>query len=139
MITQLSTQSKIFEAVYRANEQIDREYKDALDWITDIIINQYRSKLNECEICGSNNKLELHHVRGRKHGNECITVCYECHRSLSSKQKLWPQEWLHDNSDYTESFLIRGLIDVYELKYRKTGQEIYGKIAEILTEEFTYE
>jgi len=118
---------------------MDSEYEDALKWITDIIENPNRPKRNECEICNSNKKLEQHHIRGRKHGNETITVCHECHDILTVNQRLWDRSWFDSNAENNEVFLQRGLIDICELKYEKTGQEIFKRIAEELKRGFSYE
>lgn len=97
------------------------------------------TKKNECEICNSDKKLQQHHVRGRKHGNETINVCHECHETLTSNQRLWNRSWLDPNSENKDAFLERGLIDICELKYDKTGQEIYKLFAENVTRGFSYE
>lgn len=139
MTNQILLSSKLFDALYKAKETMDNEYQETLDWITDIVENEIRPKAKECEICGSDKKLELHHVRGRKHGNECITVCQECHKTLTDKQRLWDRSWLNLNAENKDAFLIRGLIDICELKHQRTGKEIYKLFAERLTEGFSYE
>jgi len=135
----LSVSSKIYDSIFKAKDIMDSKYEDTLAWITDIIENPNRPKKNECEICKSNKKLERHHVRGNKHGNETITVCHECHETLTVNQRLWDRSWLDSNSENKDAFLIRGLIDICELKYAKTGQEIFKRIAEELTRGFSYE
>jgi len=140
MTSEIFISSKIFDSVYKAKEILDREYQDALDWITDIIGNPNRPKRNECEICGhSHKKLEQHHVRGNKHGNETITVCQECHETLTENQRLWDRSWLNPNAENKDAFLERGLIDICELKYKKTDKEIFKLIAEELKRGFSYE
>ena len=139
MIEQISLSAYLIDALYKAKEIQDTEYQEMLEWITDIIQNENRSKAKECEICSSNIKLEQHHIRGRKHGNESITVCYDCHKQLSIKQRLWDRSWLDPDSDNKDAFLIRGLIDICELKYQKTGKEIFKIFSEKLTEGFSYE
>jgi hypothetical protein len=140
MIAQISLSSKIYDSIFRAKETMDSEYEDALDWITDIIENPNRPKRNECEICSlSYKKLELHHVRGNKHGNETITVCLECHETLTVNQRLWDRSWLDSNAENKDAFLERGLIDICELKYEKTGQETFKRIAEELKRGFSYD
>jgi hypothetical protein len=139
MIKQISLSGKIYDSIYKAKETQDNEYDDALNWITDIIENEARDKKNECEICHSNEKLQQHHVRGKKHGNETITVCLPCHEQLTNEQRLWDRSWLGPNSENKDAFLERGLIDICDLKYGKTGQENYKLIAENLTRGFSYE
>ncbi|MCL4326218.1 MAG: HNH endonuclease [Candidatus Thermoplasmatota archaeon] len=123
----------IDNADFKTQEIIDNESQEASDWIRDIRYNNNRPKLNYCEICNSKEKLEQHHIKGRKHGNEIITVCVKCHKELTDKQKLW------SNSGNKDSFLIRGLIDISELKYEKTGIEYYRLIAKQLTEGYKYD
>lgn len=139
MISQLSISGKIYDAIVKAKDLTDAEYEDASEWITDIIENPDRAKKNECEICSSNKKLEQHHVRGRKHGNECITVCQECHKTLTDKQRLWDRAWLDIDAENKDAFLILGIIIICELKNQKTGKEIFKKITETLTGGFRYE
>jgi hypothetical protein len=135
----LSVSSKIYDSIFKAKDIMDSEYEAVSDWITDIIENPNRPKKNECEICGSDKKLEQHHVRGRKHGNEIMTVCHECHEILTVNQRLWDKSWLDSNSENKDAFLERGLIDICNLKYEKTGQEIFKQIAEQLKRGFSYE
>jgi hypothetical protein len=139
MISQISLSSKIYDSIFKAKETMDSEYEDALEWMIDIIENHNRPKKNECELCSSNKKLEQHHVRGRKHGNERITVCWECHETLTNNQRLWDRSWLNPNSKNKDAFLQRGLIDICELKYEKTGQEIFKLISEELKKGFWYD
>jgi hypothetical protein len=63
----------------------------------------------------------------------------ECHTTLTDKQRLWDRSWLDPDSENKNAFLERGLIDVCELKYDKTGFEIYKWIAKKLTRGFSYE
>ena len=139
MNTKISLSSKFYDAPYKAKETMDKEYQETLEWIMDIIANENRPEYSECEICRSNKKLEQHHLRGRKHGNECITVCQECHKELTNKQRLWDRSWLDPDSDNKDAFLIRGFIDVCELKYQQTRKEIFKIFPKILTEGFSYE
>jgi len=139
MTSEISISNEIYDSIYKAKEIMDSEYEDALKWITDIIENPNRPKRNECEICNSNKKLEQHHIRGRKHGNETITVCHECHDILTVNQRLWDRSWFDPNAENNEVFLQRGLIDICELKYEKTGREIFKRIAEELKRGFSYE
>jgi len=140
MTSEISISTKIYDSIYKAKEILDREYQDALDWITDIKENTKSGKMDNCEICGlSDDKLELHHVRGKKHGNETITVCHDCHEILTNKQRLWGSSWLNPNAENKDSFLERGLIDICELKYDKTEQEIFKRMAEELTRGFSYD
>lgn len=129
MISKISISSAIFEAHFRAKETIDIECQEANDWITDILENEHRDKKNDCEICRSPRKLEVHHIRGRNHGNEVMTVCLECHGILTNRQRLW-------NYQNSEILLERGIIDICELKHERTGIGIYKLIAEYLTSRY---
>ena len=130
MISQSSLSSEIYDALYQAKETIDNEFQEVLGWITDIRENPDRAKRTYCEICGhSGMGLEIHHVRGRKYGNERITVSKECHKILTDKQRLWN----YNNSD---NLFNRGMIDICTLKHIKTGFDVYRQIAENLTASF---
>jgi hypothetical protein len=139
MIAEITFSSKIYNSIFRAKEILDSEYQDALEFITDIIENPDRPKTNKCEICNSDKNLEQHHIRGRKHGTETITVCHECHDILTANQRLWDRSWLNHNAENKDAFLKRGLIDIFELKYKKTEKEIFKLIAEELKRGFSYE
>lgn len=140
MMSKVSVSSKIYKALFKAKEIEDNEYDNVREWIIDIIENPNQPKRYKCEICNSMDiKLEMHHIRRHKNGNETITVCLECHKELTDKQRLWDKSWLNSDSEDKETYLIRGLIDLCELKYDKTHQEIYKLISEKLTEGFTHE
>jgi len=70
-----------------------------------------------CVICGENDPscLELHHIPGRKFGNELAIVCRNCHRKLSDAQNdhQWAQS---DPSSVTERIVhfLHGLADLFE-------------------------
>ena len=130
MISESSLSNEIYEAIYKSKENEDREYEEALEWMTEIKENPDRAKRTYCEICGhSDGKLEVHHVRGRKHGNETITVCLDCHKFLTDDQRLWD----YNNPD---NLLDRGMIDICKLKHKKTDIEFYRLMAENLTSSF---
>jgi len=139
MNSEISISSKIYDSISKAKEILDKENQDALEWITDIKENPNRPKRNECEICNSDKKLEQHHVRGNKHGNERITVCQGCHETLTENQRSWDRSWLDRNAENKDAFLEKGLIDICDLKYEKTGQEIFKLIAKQLKRGFSYD
>jgi hypothetical protein len=123
--------------------KIDLEVHDReLDyWINHLII-QTPSQVNvlkeKCEICEAEEDLELHHIGGRKHMRNTITVCQNCHRILSDLQKLWDKRWeLTDQSESVrDAFLLQGLYDILKLKsrYSKTS---YEDLADKLVEEIS--
>ncbi len=138
MKNQYSAENIIYDSYFKAKETINKENNECLDWITDIKENPNRGKKDRCEICGSKENLELHHVRGRKNGNEVITVCRECHQELTRNQNLWDKRCLNGDPG-NDWCLVLGLINILELKYEKTGIEIYKIWAKKLKERFHYE
>ena len=68
-----------------------------------------------------------------------MTVCQECHNTLTVNQRLWDRSWYDPNAKNKDAFLERGLIDIFELKYKKTGKEIFKLIAEELKRGFSYD
>lgn len=93
----------------------------------------------ECEICGSRDGLELHHIAGRKHDYRTITVCRACHRELSDEQKTWDKRW--EGGDRPEAiqqaFFLLGFRDILRLKARKTGDSNYELLANMYREEIS--
>ena len=88
-----------------------------------------------CEICeGAGN--ELHHLAGRKHDYHTITVCEECHRTLSDRQKLWDARWWKPDQkdEIRAAFLLHGISDILRLKTRKTDNTEFEMLADRLTE-----
>ena len=79
MVSKISISSAILEGIFRAKEITDSEYQEAIDRITDILENEHRDKKRECEICISSKKLEVHHIRGRSHGNEVLPDFQQFH------------------------------------------------------------
>jgi len=51
---------------------------------------------------------------------------------LTENQRLWDRSLLNPNAENKDAFVESGLIDICELKYEKTGQEIFKRIAEEL-------
>lgn len=127
-------------AIYAAILKLQAEYKNSLAaeaFVTNLV-NQYPyyTMLKPCcEICeGEGN--ELHHIAGEKHGYHTITVCRECHRTLSNRQKLWDARWWKpDQPDHVrKAFLLQGISDILRLKTRKTHDKGYEMLADNLTE-----
>lgn len=92
-----------------------------------------------CELCGSNNLLEQHHIAGRKHDHRTITVCAPCHRKLSKEQKLWDKRWEKpdQSEDVRRAFYLQGLLIILRLKARKSGNSIYEILAYNYIEEIS--
>jgi hypothetical protein len=130
-------------AVYAAILKLKTEYQDSFmaEVFIENLLNQpstYVVLKTCCEICGKEG-CELHHIAGRKHGYHVITVCGECHRELSNYQKLWDRRWwLPDQPDHIrKAFLLQGISEILRLKTRRTGDPVYEKLADCLTEEIS--
>lgn len=46
-----------------------------------ILLEKYKG----CQICGSIDKLEIHHIRYTKDINDCLLLCQDCHKKLHRK------------------------------------------------------
>ena len=111
------------------------------NWLNEIINqteNEAKIKKNRCEICNSKedkNKLQGHHIGGRKHDHRQITVCLICHAELTERQTLWDARWLNENQSETLrlAFFYLGLYDILMLKAQRTEQSVYAKLASFLT------
>ena len=69
-----------------------------------------------CCICGDMDPrvLEEHHIAGRKHSTLTVTLCGNCHRKLSRKQRSYPNCWLQPHLSPLKciAFTLRGLADI---------------------------
>ena len=95
-------------------------------------IDEILSKGGCCLICFFNENpliIEKHHVAGRKNSDLTISVCPNCHRELSNRQREWNQIWTKDNnSDKIKlAFLLRGQSDVLDLLSKKQ-RELSNKL-----------
>lgn len=86
---------------------------------------------DQCEICNSTEKLELHHIAGRKHDYRTLTVCRVCHEELSAHQIQWDGRWWKvDQPDgVREAFFLKGLRDILTLKAKKANNTLYEALA----------
>ena len=131
---------QVLEHVMEAYDNVTDITDQEVAWITDITQNKHRQKTTYCEICGSKHcTLEEHHIAGHKHSSKTITVCTDCHRYLSERQNLYPTEWLKKDDDPNEVWLTLGLIDVFMLKFLKSGLDYYLELARLVTRGFKYE
>jgi hypothetical protein len=87
----------------------------------------YRSVIERgsyCHICGHWDDpmvMDAHHVAGRSNDPFTITVCANCHRHLSHKQRSHSKEYsLQDKPpEVVMAFMLRGISDVLWLLSRK--------------------
>jgi len=111
------------------------------NWLNEIINQTEKEatiKKDRCEICNSKedkNKLQGHHIGGRKHDHRQITVCMICHPELTQRQTLWDTRWLDENQSETLrlAFFYMGLYDILMLKAQRTEQPVYAQLASFLT------
>lgn len=92
-----------------------------------------------CEICSNREGLELHHIAGRKHIHNTVTVCKDCHHTLSKNQRLWDKRWEHPDQSYQvrDAFTLQGIHDILGLKAYKTGNTVYSLLADSLIEDIS--
>ena len=103
-------------------------------WLNEIINQteiQSKIKKDRCEICNFKEKLELHHIAGRKHDHRMINSCKSCHRWLTDRQKIWDVRWwfISYDDNLKRAFFYMGIYDILSLKSKKTGNTIYESIA----------
>lgn len=81
-------------------------------------LEQLGSNDPKCPFCNEDDPacLELHHLSGKKFGDDLIPVCRNCHRKLSDWQKDHPPI-LRGQPDTLECFgrLLLGIADALEL------------------------
>ena len=73
-----------------------------------------------CCICGCNDNpliLEEHHISGKSNSNLTITVCPNCHKKLTIKQKSWDKDWKKNNNSPKQklAFILRGKSDILRI------------------------
>lgn len=93
-----------------------------------------------CVICGEGNPhcLELHHVAGRKFGNELAPICRNCHSKLSDDQKGHPRP-IGDDPGLLEliGHYLLGFADMLVLaaeRLKEFGRMLIEKARSITTE-----
>jgi hypothetical protein len=87
-----------------------------------------------CVACGESNPfvLELHHIAGRKHSNDLSTVCANCHRKLSNKQRdhVAPGSTVPKGQSANIGHFLLGLADFLEMiveALRRFGNWLIGE------------
>lgn len=130
----------VSQAVCSLKDDLEREAQAIEEWmnqLTNQSEKEAKAMNNHCEICGSKENLELHHIAGRKHDYKTITVCRNCHNELSEQQKQWDSRWWQkDQTELVrEVFFLLGLRDILRLKARKTHNTIYDSLAAKFSED----
>ena len=97
-----------------------------------IIIAYKQAPLDECILCQlanrrSDGRLESHHIAGREHLPDALTVCLPCHNELSEKQKKW--QYNKHESHIALSSYFHGLSDVFELLFERIKQNHLRELA----------
>jgi 5-methylcytosine-specific restriction endonuclease McrA len=87
-----------------------------------------------CVVCGEDDSrcLELHHLAGRKFGDELVIVCRNCHRKLSDAQKDNPKPQA-DAPSFEErlAHFLLGVADLFELlviRFREFAKHLTAKL-----------
>lgn len=78
--------------------------------------------------------LELHHIAGQAHAEECAIICRNCHRKISDAQKDHPASVATGEPPYLErvGHFLLGLADLLEMlieKMREYGLELIEAVA----------
>lgn len=97
------------------------------------------SRSRKCVLCGRSGPLEAHHIAGRRHGEQVIKVCPQCHQRLTERQDLWDPRWQSAgrSSPLDLSFLLRGYIDILEERSRFVAEPgAYLSLATSLREQY---
>ena len=45
-----------------------------------------KDKYNGCQLCGSKEKLEIHHIRYTKGIKDCLLLCQNCHKKIHRRK-----------------------------------------------------
>lgn len=127
------------EPIGKWKEETYQTLDDITGWVNTLSsqgIDESRNKKAKCEICGSSDKRELNHIAGEKHDHRTVTLCLDCHRKLSDKQKLWDKRWEKEDQpeNVKRAFFLQGLKELLELKASKTGNSNYATLADGYTE-----
>lgn len=87
-----------------------------------------------CATCGMDDWtcLEAHHIAGAAFDDMTATICRNCHRNLTDRQKNHPQQMLgpHD-FDETLAHILLGLADFFELiigKLREFSRQLIERV-----------
>lgn len=125
--------SVVSEILPDVQSRLNRDYEEASAWVSEIISNTDRKKMDYCEICERRvvkEDMQIHHIAGEEYGDWTITACIKCHDILTRKEKSWDRKWnVEFNEGDSEYFLLRGLIDVLELKSKETDRAYYRDLA----------
>ncbi len=128
----------VSQAVCSLKDDLTREAQAIEEWMNQLTEQDQMEALtmkNQCEICNSCIKLELHHIAGRKHDYRTLTVCRVCHDELSVCQNQWDGRWWQRDQPepLKEAFFFLGLRDILRLKAKKANNTMYEDLAAKLT------
>lgn len=122
------------EPIGKWKDGVYQTLDDITEWVGTLAnqsIGESGIKKERCEVCGSSDKRELHHIAGEKHDYRTVTLCLDCHHVLSDKQKLWDKRWeaKDQSTNVRQAFFLQGLKDLLELKASRTGNSNYATLA----------
>ena len=101
--------------------------------ILNLIVTAYKQvPRDECTLCQlarrrREGQLENHHIAGREHLPDALTVCLPCHNELSERQKKW-QYSKHEPHIAISSY-FHGLSDIFERLFEQTKQDHFKALA----------
>ena len=124
----------VSQAVCSLKDDLTREAQAIEEWMNQLTEQDKKEAItmkDQCEICNSKEKLELHHIAGRKHDYRTLTVCRVCHDKLSACQNQWDGRWWQQDQPepLKEAFFFLGLRDILQLKAKKDNNTMYEALA----------
>jgi len=110
----------------KVQEESHTKPEDFSEILSLIITAHRQAPRSECTLCQlakrrSSGQLENHHIAGREHLPDALTVCLPCHNELSQKQKKW--QYSKHEPHITLSSYFHGLSDIFELLFEQTKQD----------------
>jgi len=113
-------------SVHKVQEELPSESEDFSEILSLIITAHKQASRGKCTLCQlakrrSDSQLESHHIAGREHLPDALTVCLPCHNELSEKQKKW-QYNKHEPHIALSSY-FHGLSDIFELLFERNKQD----------------
>ncbi len=81
----------------------------------------------QCMICGSEDHLEKHHVAGRAHYPDTVTLCETCHDELSN---IYQPKWIHTTKLPLRCYFL-GWSDIFHLIWIKTRHPYFYELSKV--------
>lgn len=81
-------------------------------------MNNYKKNIGKCEICGTTQCLECHHIDGNYLNNEIsnyMVLCSDCHKGIHSKDNSFKGFEYSYDFDYIVSIKYVGIEDCYDI------------------------